>query len=145
MRASFRALLVLALAASAAAGGQGHAAAQPSVLVKFRMPADNIGCTASVRGRGLPSTLRCDILSGLRPQPRRRCVLDWTGFTLGPRGATRPVCAGGTAYDAKARVLGYGKSWRQGGYVCTSRRSGLQCTNRAGRGFVLSRARSFAF
>jgi uncharacterized protein DUF6636 len=140
-----RALLVLALAASAAAAGHGYAASQPSVFVQFRTPSNNIGCTGSVGGPGLPGTLRCDILSGLRPQPRRRCLLDWTGFTLGSRGAARPVCAGDTAYDARAPLLRYGKTWRQGGYVCTSRRSSLHCTNRAGRGFVLSRARSFTF
>ena len=119
-----------------------HAASQPSVFVKFRMPSGNVGCTGSL---GAPSYLRCDILSGLRPEPKRPCPLDWTGFSIARTGPARAVCAGDTAYDTSARLLRYGATWKQGGFTCRSRRSGLRCTNRAGRGFVLARARSFAF
>jgi hypothetical protein len=122
-----------------------HAAAQPSVHVQFRLPSGNIGCTGSVAMKGLPSFLRCDILSGLRPEPKRPCPVDWTGFSLMPTGAARATCAGDTIYDPHARVLRYGTTWRQGGFVCRSRRSGLRCTNRSGRGFVLARTRSHAF
>jgi Family of unknown function (DUF6636) len=122
-----------------------HAAAQPSVFVQFRTPSGNVGCSGSVAASGRPSYLRCDILSGLRPEPRRVCRLDWTGFSLMPTGPARPVCAGDTAFDRGARILRYGSTWKQGGYACRSLRSGLRCTNRDGRGFVLARARSFAF
>lgn len=120
-------------------------AAQASVYVTFRLPSGNIGCSGFVGAGRRPSYLRCDILSGLRPQPRQPCELDWTGYSLRPTGRARPVCAGDTAYDNRARVLRYDSTWRQGAYVCGSGRMGLRCKNREGRGFVLSRARSYAF
>ena len=136
---------LIVLAASLAGGGPGRAASQPSVLVHFRTPSHNIGCAITLPAPSYPASLRCDILSGLRPEPKRRCELDWTGYFLPSTGAARPVCAGDTIYDQRARILRYGETWRRGAYVCRSRRTGLHCTNRGGRGFVLSRARSFAF
>jgi hypothetical protein len=138
-----RLAVLLAVVAATAAGAQ--AAPQPSVRVHFRTPSGNIVCAGSVAAKPLPSTLHCDILSGLRPQPRRACELDWTGFELRSTGAARPVCAGDAVYDRRAPVLRYGMTWRQGDFVCRSRRSGLRCSNRDGRGFVLARARSYAF
>jgi hypothetical protein len=120
-------------------------AAQPSVNVKFRLPSGNIGCSGFVGAAGRPSYLRCDILSGLKPQPRQACELDWTGYAIRPTGRARAVCAGDTAYDNRARILRYDSTWRQGPFVCGSGRMGLRCKNREGRGFVLSRARSYAF
>jgi hypothetical protein len=137
--------LLLVPATSLAGGGQVHAASQPSVPVHFRTPSSNIGCAATLPAKGLPASLRCDILSGLRPEPIGRCELDWTGYFLPSSGAARAVCAGDTIYDRRARIVRYGEAWRRGGYVCRSRRTGLHCTNRGGRGFVLSRARSFPF
>ena len=110
-------------------------AAPPSE--SFRMPSGNIGCTY---GRAA-ATLRCDILSGLRPEPSRRCELDWTGITLVATGRARPQCAGDTAYDGRAPVLRYGQSWRRGRINCRSAPSGLRCVNRGGRGFFLARER----
>ena len=101
------------------------------------MPSGNIGCTY---GRAA-ATLRCDILSGLRPAPRRRCELDWTGITLVAAGRAAPQCAGDTAFDGRAPVLRYGRSWSRGRITCRSGRSGLRCVNRAGRGFFLARDR----
>jgi hypothetical protein len=134
---------MLVTGAVVAAGA--HAASQPSVFVKFRMPSGNIGCAGSVAARSQPSYLRCDILSGVRPAPRGSCRLDWTGFSLRPTGAARPVCAGDTALDLRARILRYGTTWKQGPFTCVARRVGLRCTNAAGRGFFLSRIRSYAF
>jgi Family of unknown function (DUF6636) len=139
-----RTLAAMVVAAAVSTAGA-HAAAQPSVRIEFRLPSGNIGCVGSVAMRGLPSFLRCDILSGLRPVPKRPCPLDWTGFSLMPTGAARATCAGDTAYKQRAPILRYGTTWRQGGFVCRSRRSGLRCTNRSGRGFVLARTRSYAF
>ena len=121
---------LLALVAAAAFG-----AAPP--FESFRMPSGNIGCTY---GRA-SQTLRCDILSGLRPEPRRRCELDWTGITLVATGRARAQCAGDTAYDRRAPVLRYGYGWRRGRITCRSARSGLRCVNRGGRGFFLARER----
>jgi hypothetical protein len=138
-------MLAVVLAAGAVVVTEAHAAGQPSVRVQFRTPSGSIACAGSVAAQGLPSYLRCDILSGLRPQPRRACQLDWTGFSLRPTGAPRAVCAGDTTYDSRAPILRYGTTWKQGGFACRSRRSGLRCTNREGRGFFLSRTRSYVF
>ena len=127
MRLLLTAVLLLALAVTAAA------AAAPG----FRMPSRNIGCSYTTA----PTVVRCDILSGLKPEPRRRCALDWTGITLAPTGRAQPVCAGDTAYPHRAPILGYGRTWRRGGVVCVSRRQGLRCRNRSGRGFELARTR----
>jgi hypothetical protein len=99
----------------------------------FRTPSGNIGC---VVGGG---ELRCDVLSGLRPEPRGRCELDWTGLTLQATGRARPACAGDTVYNPRFPVLAYGRAWRRGAFVCVSRRTGLECRNRQRRGFVLAR------
>ncbi|HEY7873756.1 MAG TPA: DUF6636 domain-containing protein [Actinomycetota bacterium] len=100
---------------------------------KFKMPSGNIGCLLA---RG---TLRCDILSGLEPEPKRDCELDWTGLAVAADGKARPVCAGDTVMDRDARTLEYGAKWKRKGIVCRSRRSGLRCHNRKNNGFFLSR------
>ena len=112
-------------------------------LPGFRMPSRNIGCLLEPPLPGATSkpVLRCDILSGLKPEPRRRCELDWTGISLGVTGRARPTCAGDTAYDRRTRILAYGATWRRAGITCRSRRTGLRCTNRSGHGFVLARER----
>jgi hypothetical protein len=102
------------------------------------MPSKNISC-AYITGFG-PVTLRCDIFSGLRPEPRRPCELDWTGISMGLR-AARPQCAGDTVFDRKAIVLAYGTVWKRGPFTCLSSRVGLSCANRAGHGFFLSKER----
>ena len=122
--------LLVALAAAATLGA-------PPQLESFQMPSRNVGCLY-VRASG---TLRCDILSGLRPEPRRACELDWTGITLVAAGRAAPQCAGDTAYNLRARVLRYGSTWRRGAITCRSKRDGLRCANRRGHGFFLSRAR----
>jgi hypothetical protein len=142
------ALLVAGALAVSAAGSQ--AASQPSVRVKFRTPSGNIGCAGSVAPKvtRLPSSLRCDILSGLRPRPNRSCELDWTGYSFQGRGPARPTCASLrllVTHDSKAPILAYGKTWKQGPFTCIARRTGLRCTNETGHGFVLARARSRRF
>lgn len=103
----------------------------------FRTPSDNIAC----RVFGSPASLRCDILSGLRPQPQGACELDWAGFYLEQTGEAKPACAGDSVYQSGSPVLGYGKNWRRGALGCLSERSGLECTNGSGNGFFLSRSR----
>lgn len=116
--------LVVSLAATPARG------ASPG----FRMPSKNVGCLYFAPG------LRCDVLSGLKPEPRAACELDWTGISLGRTGRARPTCAGDTAFDQRAPILAYGKTWRRDGITCRSQRTGLRCTNRSGHGFTLARA-----
>jgi hypothetical protein len=127
---------VLALAGLVAALALAGPAQRPPFEF-FRMPSGNIGCAFVARG----ASLRCDILSGLRPEPRGRCELDWTGLNVAATGRARPTCAGDTAVDRRAPVLRYGRSWRRGGVTCLSRTIGLRCRNRAGHGFFLSRER----
>jgi hypothetical protein len=87
----------------------------------FRMPSGNIGCVLANR------VLRCDILSGLNPEPSRACELDWVGVVLPADGAARPNCAGDTAYGQAAPTLAYGAIWARGGFRCDSDESGLSC------------------
>ena len=99
----------------------------------FQMPSKNIGCT---EGEGV---LVCDVLSGLQPEPKKQCELDWTGMEMETLGPAQPRCAGDTAYDQSAPVLEYGASWSRGGFTCASMTNGLQCRNRENHGFLLSR------
>ena len=107
----------------------------------FRTPSGNIYCGYLPRSGPSPASLRCDIRSGLSPEPRRRCELDWTGLGLGPTGRGYAVCAGDTVAVQGARVLAYGATWRRNGLSCGSTREGLTCLNRNRHGFFLSRAR----
>lgn len=119
-----------------------------ALFVQFRTPSSNIGCAYSSEPGGGGPYLRCDILSGLKPKPKRPkgCTLDWTfGYQMHPKGKARTVCAGDTAVDRRATVLHYGKRWSRGGFTCTSRVAGLRCKNRSGHGFFLSRKHSFRF
>jgi hypothetical protein len=100
---------------------------------RFQLPSHNIGC-------GVDSgVLRCDILSGLNPEPSQECELDWTGVVLDTEGAAQPECAGDTVFDASAPVLEYGESWARDGINCRSTREGLDCETPAGHGFHLAR------
>jgi hypothetical protein len=116
-------------------------ASQPSGIAMFQLPSKNIGCTFASALAGSPTFLRCDIRSGLKPEPQRRCDLDWTGLWMKTRGPAGPSCAGDTALNPRSRILTYGKSWQRAGFTCLSSRIGLTCTNRTGNGFFLSRTR----
>jgi hypothetical protein len=99
----------------------------------FQMPSGNIGCLFGFR------RLRCDILSGLEPEPDEACEFDWVGVDMGVTGPAAPNCGSDTVYDADAPTLAYGSTWRRGGITCESDESGLTCTNREGHGFALAR------
>ena len=99
----------------------------------FQMPSKNIGCTEG------EDVLVCDILSGLNPEPKKNCELDWSGMEMEKLGPAQPRCAGDTAYDQSAPVLEYGAAWSRSGFTCVSMESGLECRNEDRRGFFLSR------
>jgi hypothetical protein len=99
----------------------------------FQMPSRNIGCLFAFR------QLRCDILSGLEPEPDEECEFDWVGVDMGVTGPAAPNCGSDTVYDADATVLEYGSTWTRGGITCESDESGLACTNRDGSGFTVAR------
>ena len=99
----------------------------------FQMPSKNIGCATS------EGVLVCDILSGLKPEPKQKCELDWTGMEMERLGPSQPRCAGDTAYVESAPVLQYGSTWSRDGVTCVSQESGLQCRNQENHGFLLAR------
>jgi hypothetical protein len=99
----------------------------------FQMPSKNIGCATS------EGVLVCDILSGLKPEPKQNCELDWTGMEMERLGPSQPRCAGDTAYVQSAPVLQYGTSWSRDGFTCVSQMNGLQCRNQENHGFLLAR------
>ena len=107
----------------------------------FHTPSRNIYCGYNAPSGGYPASLRCDVLSGLKPEPRRRCELDWTGLAMSPTGRGEAVCAGDTIADPRLRVLAYGRTWKHAQFTCVSKRTGLTCRNTRGHGFFLSRAR----
>lgn len=135
-----RVVRVAALAAVLAmsVGIAGADAAFPG-FTGFWTPSKNIVCGHFRAQHGSPEGLRCDIFSGLRPEPRRSCELDWTGISMGPRKRATPTCAGDTVADRSFRVLPYGRTWSKGSFTCLSSRVGVTCSNRAGYGFFLSR------
>lgn len=128
-------IAAVATSASVAAGSSG--------TIAFRTPSGNIGCVWSAAFSGEPAQLRCDIKSRLRhPKPAkpRGCKVDWgDSLYMTPNGRAKLTCHGDTAIIPTAKKLAYGKTWRHGGFVCTSRKVGLRCHNRAGHGFFLSR------
>jgi hypothetical protein len=107
--------------------------APPLKTPTFQMPSKNIGCGTS------EGVLVCDILSGLKPEPERKCELDWTGMEMERLGPSQPRCAGDTAYVQSAPVLQDGSTWRRDGFTCVSQQSGLQCRNQENQGFLLAR------
>jgi hypothetical protein len=135
--------IVLISAVSLALVGSAHAA-----LFMFRTPSSNTGCIYSSDPSFGGPELRCDILSGLKPAPKRPkgCTLDWKyGYRIRPTGPALKVCAGDTAVNRRAKVVPYGRKWVRGGFTCLSRRAGLRCRNRSGHGFFLSKKHSYRF
>ena len=116
-----------------------------ATLTFFHTPSHNVAC---VEIAGYSTSLRCDILSGLKPRPARArgCTLDWGfGYIMVETGKPSLTCAGDSANDPHAKTIPYGVTWRIGPFICTSKRTGLHCQNRTGHGFFLSRAHSFRF
>jgi hypothetical protein len=99
----------------------------------FQLPSGNIGCLFA------SGVLRCDILSGLDPEPTASCELDWVGLGLGRTGAAAPNCAGDTIFNPDMPTLAYGSSWSRQGITCESSRNGLACANRQGHELMLAR------
>lgn len=123
------------VASATTTSGQTTTVDQPALATpRFQLPSKNIGCVLE------DDVLRCDILSGLSPEPEGACELDWVGLVLPADGPAEPSCAGDTAYDEAAPTLAYGESWARNGLTCVAEESGLTCTNEAGHGFTLARA-----
>lgn len=106
----------------------------------FMMPSKNIYCTGYEVDVN-EYHFRCDIHSGLKPEPKVGCEeLDWTGVYLPITGSAQPNCAGDTNFG-EYPVLKYGQKWSWHGIQCQSQRQGLTCKNLEGKGFFLSKER----
>jgi hypothetical protein len=99
---------------------------------EFQMPSRNIGCLLAA------GELRCDLLSGLQPEPTTACDFDWVGVVLS-KDSAGPNCGSDTVYTKDAPTLAYGGEWRRGGFMCRSQEDGLTCFSGTGHGFKLSR------
>jgi hypothetical protein len=130
------ALLVLAVAVTVLAAVPGAQAGQTDLSTRsFQTPSGNIHCLLQRSN----NVLRCDILSGLDPEPNKPCRFDWVGLLLPREGRAQPNCASDTIANQDAPVLQYGERWERRGRYCISRRSGLSCHSFGGWHFKLSR------
>jgi Family of unknown function (DUF6636) len=121
------------------------AAAKRTPIPGVRTPTGNISCLY-VPGR--PATLRCDIRSSTYGTAlQSRCMsqetVDWHGFELATTKA-RVTCSGGILYRPDTqkpvyRTLPYGRTWKHGGFTCSSALTGLTCRNGKGHGLFVSR------
>lgn len=102
----------------------------------FVMPSRNIACLYD------SGKIRCDIFSGLKPEPTKPCKYYWKGVLLPGAGQPTFLCIIDTIYDPSAPVLQFGSRWSRGSIACTSRTRGLRCYNDVGHGFFLSRGLS---
>ena len=122
------------------------AGAAPARWDGFQTPSGNIHCMYLPAGDpGYPAFLRCDILSGVNPEPSGDCSFDWTGASVRRRGRAQWWCGSDTVANPDYPVLEYGRAWQRNGIRCVSRRSGLRCENTREHGFKLSRAESRRF
>jgi hypothetical protein len=131
--------------------GHSYAFTEPAAKYgAFKTPSGNIVCGWGVGGApGSEVSMECGIKSGLKPPPPRvHCTAGDPNdkrVSLTSTGRAVPVtCAGDPGpflVEARAKVLGYGRTWSLGGISCTSETTGLTCKNRLGHGFFLSRGR----
>jgi hypothetical protein len=110
----------------------------------FQVPSGNIHCWSYD-----DKSLTCEIGQNnakIPPQPQD-CNLDWGNrFLMANTGKSERVCHGDTiGRDPKHRVLKYGKSWRDRGFVCISTKTGLTCRNQDGHGWKLSKNQQTLF
>jgi hypothetical protein len=133
---------------SGAAASPSKTRASKDVYFDFRMPSNNIFCAYVVQSSPHATYLRCDIMSGLRPQPSSaRCVDGDRGIdvSMNATGRAHNPCVGDTVKNTHARLFPYGWTWRRGGFTCWSSTAGLRCRNLSGHGFFLSREHSYLF
>jgi hypothetical protein len=102
----------------------------------FVMPSRNIACLYDA------GNLRCDIYSGIKPEPRKACKFFWKGVMLRPLGQATFLCIIDTISQPDAPALKYGSIWHRGSITCRSSTRGLRCHNDIKHGFFLSRESS---
>jgi hypothetical protein len=111
----------------------------------FTVPSRNTTCGLVTEGEqeGVHAGLYCDStyvrginrdhLPGVELRPGRKARAIGLGNDLA-------LAADGDLPRAARPVLGYGRTWRRGGYTCVSRSTGVSC-RRGSHGFFLSRER----
>lgn len=129
-------LLSLTATTSAVAGSTSTAARAVHHSKAFVMPSHNIACLYD------HGDLRCDIYSGIKPEPTKVCKYYWKGVMLKGLGKAAFLCVIDTIQQPNARVLKYGSTWSRGSIACTSSTRGLRCHNDVKHGFFLSRETS---
>ena len=64
---------------------------------------------------------------------------------MGVHGHVGLTCHGDTVIIKGSKVIAYGRTWRRGGFECSSRTTGLTCKNASHHGWFLSREHSYRF
>ncbi|MEY3223378.1 MAG: hypothetical protein RLZZ203_2234 [Cyanobacteriota bacterium] len=110
----------------------------------FKTPSGNIFCELIEGSDANTNSLRCEIASSLKPKPPQPypgyCEFDWgRGFLLPGQSKPEILCISDTVADPNKSILGYGQTWKNGGFKCISQKTGLTCTNSNNIGFFMSR------
>ena len=141
MKSLVIALLVLGTSAPASA----------TILPGFRSPSGNISCLFIPSSGGAPATILCKLAhADYAKALQARCMgsadagVDWHGFVLTAARKGTVNCSGGILYNPTTQhptyiTLGYGKTWRQKMFSCTSQVNGVNCSNPHGHGMFISR------
>lgn len=143
----FAAVALLALGSLAVASSS-RVNTSKDTYIDFRLPSNNIFCAYVVSSSPSAKYLRCDIMSGIKPKPTGKCRYEGSrgvSADIGVTGQATFPCSSDTVYNKNAPKLGYGKTWRRGGFTCKSTIAGLRCSNLSGHGFFLSRQHSYRF
>ena len=117
---------------------------QPSDDDRFWLPSRNIACQYVEMAGG--DTLRCDIMSGLNPEPDEPCDGGggWFAIYLEDQEPAIPICPGDSIvygdFADSGPVLEYGRTWERGELGCRAEQTGLECWSQQGHGFRLARS-----
>lgn len=135
MRIIVATLLTIGLLAVAHPNAWSSGAASSTLNGKaFRFQSGNIACLYD------SGKLRCDIYSGVKPEPAKTCKFYWKAAMLNSDGKATWLCVIDSIYNAKAPVLKRGQTCHRDGITCAHRFRGLRCHNGVGHGFFLSRS-----
>lgn len=111
----------------------------------FMLPSGRLGCAYAEAdpAAGFRASIRCDVMEPTFKAPRLKdCEQDQgNSLALEERGTAVWVCHGDTVLDPRNPVLAYGRTWKRGGFTCTSSTAGVRCLNGAGHGFELARGK----
>ena len=125
-------------------GGEAEDTTQAADDERFWLPSRNIACQYVELSER--DTLRCDIMSGLDPEPDEPCNGGggWFAIYLEDQEPAMPICPGDTVvygdFADSGPVLEYGQTWERGELGCRAEETGLECWSELGHGFWLARS-----